>query len=142
MNLFIDCEFNEFGGELISLALVASNGSQWYEVLPCLKPEAWVLQNVIPVLGKKSISREYFHQSLQYFLSEFDKIHVIADWPEDIKYFCDALIPLAGHRIDTPPLTMEILRDINSSKSITPHNALADAQAIKLEYETIYGAEN
>ena len=26
MNLFLDCEFNEFQGELISMALVAENG--------------------------------------------------------------------------------------------------------------------
>lgn len=28
MNIFIDCEFNEFGGDLISMALVADD-KQW-----------------------------------------------------------------------------------------------------------------
>jgi hypothetical protein len=32
MNLFIDCEF---GGKLISMAIVSEDGKEFYEVLPC-----------------------------------------------------------------------------------------------------------
>ncbi len=35
MNLFLDCEFNGFGGELISMALVDEHGLFFYEVLEC-----------------------------------------------------------------------------------------------------------
>ena len=34
MKLFLDCEFNGFGGELISMALVDENERYFYEVLP------------------------------------------------------------------------------------------------------------
>lgn len=44
MRFFIDCEFNEFRGELISMALVAEDGREFYEVLPCPNPGAWVAQ--------------------------------------------------------------------------------------------------
>ena len=47
MKLFLDCEFNGFGGELISMALVDENERYFYEVLPCINPTAWVLDNVI-----------------------------------------------------------------------------------------------
>lgn len=33
MKLFIDCEFNEFGGDLLSMAIVSENGDEFYEVL-------------------------------------------------------------------------------------------------------------
>jgi hypothetical protein len=54
---------------------------------------------------------------------------IIADWPEDIKHFCDALITGPGLRLDTPPLTMEIRRDIDAVSAV-PHNALEDARGI------------
>ena len=53
------------------------------------------------------------------------------DWPEDIEHFCAALICGPGMRINTPPLTMEIRRDLNGASQL-PHNALADAKANRL----------
>lgn len=52
MRLFIDGEWNSFGGDLISLALVAEDGREWYEVLDCVDPHPWVAENVIPKLGR------------------------------------------------------------------------------------------
>lgn len=133
MNIFIDVEFNEFGGELISMALVSGDDT-FYEVLHCENPKPWVKEHVIPVLGKTPISKELFQMRLAKFLSGFQTIHLIADWPDDIKYFCEALITSPGERLNTPLLTMEIRRDIDSSKSFTPHNALSDADAIQIAY--------
>lgn len=133
MNIFIDVEFNEFGGELISMALVAGDDI-FYEVLYCAEPKSWVKEHVMPVLEKKPITKELFQTRLAAYLNDFQTIHIIADWPDDIKYFCDTLITSPGERLNTPPLTMEIRRDIDSSKSTTPHNALADAIAIQIAY--------
>ena len=33
MNIYIDCEFNGFGGKLISMALCADDGREFYEVV-------------------------------------------------------------------------------------------------------------
>ena len=133
VKLFIDCEFNEFKGELISMALVAENGKEWYEVLPCDNPKPWVERNVIPVLDKEPIPFREFQKSLYRFLKLFDRIHVIADWPEDVKHFCETLIISPGMRIDTPPLSFEIVREDFPSER--PHNALADARGIMTYYK-------
>lgn len=52
MNLYIDCEFNGFGGQLISMALVAEDGTEFYEVVPLLEEVTpWVAEHVMPVLN-------------------------------------------------------------------------------------------
>lgn len=129
MRLFLDCEFNEFKGELISMALVAEDGREWYEVVPCGSPGAWVTEHVMPILGKTAIPYRDMQNSLQAWLSQFESVHIVADWPEDIQHFCNALIVGAGIRLDTPPLTMEILRI--DAESTLPHNALHDARGIR-----------
>lgn len=129
--LWIDCEFNEFQGDLISLALVGEDGREFYEVLPCANPGAWVAANVMPILGKAAIPLDVFQKRLAAFLRPYHAIHVIADWPEDIAHFCKALITGPGYRLDTPPLTMEVVR-IDAASDL-PHNALADARGIRAE---------
>lgn len=129
MRIYIDCEFNGFRGELISMALVAENGEYWYQSLGCENPVPWVAEHVMPIIGIAPISRTAFQRGIANFLARYDGIHVIADWPEDITHFCQSLITGPGLRIDTPPLTMEVRRDLDA-QSATPHNALADAIAI------------
>lgn len=129
MKLWIDCEFNEFGGELISLALVDENGREWYESLGCDKPGEWVAEHVMPIIGKEPVSRDFFQFSLCNWLAVYESVHVIADWPEDIAHFCQCLITGPGRRLGTPRLTMEVVR-IDATSTL-PHNALADAHGIR-----------
>ena len=138
MNIFIDCEFNSYKGELISMALVSETSHAFYEVLPLPENiDPWVRENVIPVLEKKPLaSREEFQMYLEEWLNRFNTIHLIADWPEDIQYFCEALITGPGERMSTPPITLEIRRDLDA-KSTVPHNALHDALAIMDRHEEI-----
>lgn len=128
MRLFIDCEFNEFKGDLISMAIVAENGEEFYEVLDCPNPGPWVKEHVMPILNKDPIPYHLFQLKLQFFLMKFNSIELIADWPEDIKHFCECLILDKGCRLDTPHLTMTIHRI--STTSALPHNALEDARGI------------
>ncbi len=128
MNIAIDCEWNGYRGELISMALVAESGEEFYEALECESPVKWVAENVIPVLGKDPVKLDKFRQKLGEYLSKYNIIHIMADWPEDIERFCNILITGPGYRIDTPPTTMQIIRiDCGSDK---PHNALHDARGI------------
>lgn len=129
MKLFLDCEFNEFKGELISMALVSEDGREWYQSLGCEAPGSWVAQHVMPIIGLEPVSIVEFQVSLRLWLAQFDSIHVVADWPEDIAHFCNALITGPGYRLDTPPLTMEVIR-IDAASDL-PHNALADARGIR-----------
>lgn len=129
MKLFLDCEWNGYEGNLISMALVSEDGREWYEVAQDYTTDSWVKTNVIPILGKEPVGYAKLQRSLYLFLEQFESIHVVADWPEDISHFCKALIMRAGERMNTPPLTMEVIRV--DSISDLPHNALADARGIK-----------
>jgi len=141
MKIFLDTEFNEFKGDLISLALVTEDGEEFYEVLECPNPGPWVKENVLPILYKLPIAFSDFQTRLQGFLMQFNEVHIIADWPEDIKHFCASLITGPGNRLNTPPLTMSVFRFDATSE--LPHNALADARGIAkyfydLENDTDY----
>jgi len=135
LNIWIDCEFNEFGGDLISMALVADDGQEFYEVLDLENDEkygSWVFANVVPWLNKNPISKVYFQNKLWSFINQWDEVHIIADWPDDIKYFCMSLITGPGMALNTPlNLTMQIDRTLNTESSAILHNALEDARAIK-----------
>lgn len=134
MVITIDCEWDGFAtednrsGKLISMALVAEDGSEFYEVLPYSNLTTWVENNVVPVLNKQPISYQEFQTKLSLFLSKFNDFVLVADWPEDIAKFCEVLITGAGMRMNTPPFTMKILR-VDSNSAI-PHNALEDARGL------------
>lgn len=134
--LFIDCEYNGWGGGLISMALVPldPNALTFYEVAAYVTPlEPWVRHNVEPLLepGRERLTNVEFAQALSRYLARFSAIHVVADWPEDIELFCRALITGPGERVDTPPLTMEVRRDIDTGASAVPHHAFHDAVALR-----------
>ena len=134
MRFWIDTEFNDFRGALISMALVSDDGREWYEALPCTDPSPWVAQNVMPIIGKTALADSaQLALSLFAFLSAFDSVHIVADWPEDISHFCNALIVGPGQRIITPPLMFEVRPDLpdTASTSALPHNALEDARALR-----------
>jgi len=139
MKLWIDCEFNEFGGDLISMALVAEDGQEFYEVLNLENDEkygSWVFANVVPWLNKDPISKEEFQKELYLFINQWDEVHIIADWPDDIRYFCASLITGPGRALSTPlNLTMQIDRELNTESSAILHNALEDARAIKRSWD-------
>ena len=63
--IYIDTEFNEFKGDLISLALVAETGEEFYEVLECKNPGPWVAEHVMPILEKDPIDRALFQTELK-----------------------------------------------------------------------------
>lgn len=127
MELFIDCEWNSFGGDLISMALVPRDRSiePFYEVVPHKNPHPWVAEHVIPALGKAQIEYSEFQTKLEEYLAQFEWVEIISDWPEDITWFCRALITGPGLKISTPKLYM---RCVSLPPATTnPHNALADA---------------
>lgn len=135
MRLFLDSEFNGFGGALISLALVAQGCEvpDWYECMETADGyDPWVAENVIPVLGKPPISKSEFRASFLKYIQWFDSPEVIADWHTDIMHFCSLLegdrfeesVPFAGKFtiIQTPE---------GEPKPDNPHNALNDARALR-----------
>jgi len=130
VNIYIDCEWNDWGGELISMALCSEDGQEFYEVIECKHPTEWVALNVIPVLNKEPINKILLKAKLKTYLNQFETINIVADWPEDIERFCNMLIVGPGCRMDTPALTMQIIR-VDADSDI-PHNALEDARGLKV----------
>jgi hypothetical protein len=133
-NIFIDCEFNGYKGELISMALVC-DGSELYFNIGCNNPVQWVKDNVMPVIGEDQVSISHARVLLENYLNGIGEFNLIADWPEDISYFCNFLIVAPGVRIDTPNFTAKIFRNLNSDNSKIRHNALEDARAIRAMYD-------
>jgi len=132
MRVFIDCEFNSYKGQLISMALVAEDGREMYCQLPIdsAAVHPWVAENVMPVIGNaKMVADTELPFEIEAFLSAYETVTLVADWPDDARFFCEYLIIGPGVRVDTPPLTIEIIRD--DAESAVPHNALHDARGIR-----------
>lgn len=146
MKLFLDTEFNGWGGDLISMALVPAMGEPFYCVLDvsAMPVVPWVRDNVLPVLftgacaeDAVAVKTSTFQSRLAAFLrrAEFrGGVEIIADWPDDIKYFCAALITGPGVCLSTPPLRFTIATGLPKVESAHPHNALADARALRRAY--------
>ena len=51
MDYYLDTEFNGFGRQLLSTALVREDGESLYAVLPPpAEPDPWVAANVLPLI--------------------------------------------------------------------------------------------
>ena len=149
MKFFIDTEFNGFGGKLMSMAIVPEdvNVPEFYceiEVKDQLDP--WVQVHVAPHMFQAPVPYSEFQFALSMYLLnikqatlvDVDEIVIVADWPDDIRYFCDALIVGPGKRIMIPHnIEFELDLDIKYH-SMVPHNALHDARAIRVSFK---GAE-
>lgn len=140
LKLFLDTEFNGFGGKLMSMALVPENlnAPEFYceiEVKDQLDP--WVAVNVAPHMFQAPVGYGEFQIALSRYLLniEQDEITIVADWPDDIRYFCEAMITGPGERI-IMPTNISFVLDLNINyTSAVPHNALWDARAIRDTYK-------
>ena len=134
MKLWLDTEFNGWEGELVSMGITSQDGKEYYEVLECSNPVAWVKENVVPLLLKDSISRGLFTKKLEQYLSQWDRVEVIADWPRDLELFYSALLVGNGWMISVPKqFSTKLVRGLDT-QSLLPHNAIEDARALKAAY--------
>jgi hypothetical protein len=137
---YLDCEFNGFGGELISLALASEDGkNNFYVVLPHnhLTLDPWAERHVVPILHKEAVlTKSVAAQMLSSFLianAINNEVKIVADWPEDFKHLCELLVVGPGVSVATPNLTMVMDRVglvDTATHSRIPHNALEDAIAL------------
>lgn len=151
MRYFLDTEFNSFGGALISMALVREDGKWLYVVYgPPASPDPWVAENVLPIIWSIPERNEergdmivtcrgdpaFGAQAIAEFLAE--DAHqipiIITDWPDDIKYFCAAIIVGPGQMVNIPRVVFDMVRvDAypTTVEDAVQHNALWDAIALK-----------
>ena len=143
MKVFIDTEFNEFNGELISMSLVSENEDDpvFYKVYPIQEEYGpWVQEHVVPYL--------HVHEETNFSLKKyFEKlsldnddpnIEIIADWPDDIRHLCSEMITGPGEMIGVPwinfTFTLERDRCEGPYKPVYEHNALSDAATNRANY--------
>lgn len=137
MRLFLDTEFNGFNGKLLSMALVPEDNSkrEFYKEIEFKgQLEPWVKENVVPHFCLIPCTHHEFQQALAQYLWEIGDCTIIADWPDDIRYFCESLIT-------GPGMCLNLLHNIKFEldfgidyESKVPHNALHDARGIKEFY--------
>jgi len=137
MRIFLDTEFNGFYGKLMSMALVPEDPSQpeFYvelEMFDQLNP--WVRENVAPKLNSIPKNRAEFQNDLANYLWNCGECVIVADWPDDIRHFCESLIT-------GPGMTINLFNNIKFEldltiqyESLVPHHALHDARAIRDYY--------
>jgi len=140
---FLDTEFNGFGGELISLALVPEDGSE--ELYLTFAHEApthpWVERHVLPFLDHvpdhlrlPRSSRSDAAATIAMFVGADSDPEIVADWPTDIELFCGLLSSAPGQIVPLPQIRFRLLTLTNFStaeNSAVPHNALHDARALR-----------
>lgn len=141
MKYYLDTEFNGFLGELISLAMVAEDGRELYlSNIDRLENNVdWVRENVVPIIfapGAEPIpsNLEQISHQIGSFLAHDSRPHIVVDWPDDIKYLCEAVITGPGEMIAVPRMQFELIRiDAYPTKlpGAVQHNALWDARALR-----------
>jgi hypothetical protein len=143
MRYFLDCEYNGFGGALLSLALVPEDGGEeLYLTFDCEGPiHPWVERNVVPYLGKvpdavrmPTLGREQAAGAIAMYLDRDSEPEIVADWPTDIELFCGLLSFAPGQMVPISELVFRLVQTGSFSpaeNSVVPHNALHDARALR-----------
>lgn len=118
------------------MALVSEDGNkEFYEVVKVMEPvDVWVKENVMPILDKNPIDYGVFQSRLNASLKQIPNVTILADYPIDIMHFCKAVETGPGDWLEIQPLTMVIDDDLSAKQSKQPHQALADARALRLSW--------
>lgn len=142
LRYFLDTEFNGFGGSLISLGLVHEDGPSLYLVygVPNLidtfvrdrvQPN---LLSVPPSVVVRHVSQKDGAYAIEVFLHGDDDPQIIADWPEDLRLFCQALMLEPDVMVPITRLRFEMHRVTSYPTDLAgavEHNAWWDAMALK-----------
>lgn len=127
ITLYLDTEFNGFGGALISMALVSDEGVEFEGVI-----DPWVHENVIPKIGRPSIPQSLFRNALHSFMRQFDNPLVVCDWHADLMHF---FASFAGENYENSMnykcRTLLLDSGVGDWPNPMPHNALCDARVLR-----------
>lgn len=138
MRYFLDTEFNGFGGELISIALVPENDGRapFYAAVECKNLTPWVVEHIIPVLDVEQETRSGLVDLFADYLGDDPEPVLVADWPEDIAHAARLLVvgpglmkPVRNIRFDL--VDAELVS--SGEGSAVPHNAYHDALRLRAD---------
>lgn len=136
MRYFLDAEYNGFGGELISIALVPEDqaAAPFYAAVRCDAPTPWVAEHVLPVLATLPLTRAEVARRFGEYLIDDPAPLLVADWPEDIAHAARLLITGPGQMKPIRSLRFELVDPHimgPGAPGDVPHNALSDARALR-----------
>lgn len=136
MSMFLDCEFDGHEGRLISMAIVADDGDEFYEVAYDAMiddTKIWIKENVWPYLGKTPANLPHImHDSLHNFLRKHVGETIIADSPADFIYLLQLCHEMEDDKYRYINLDLDMRFCISGNyTSKIPHNALEDARALR-----------
>lgn len=153
VDIYIDTEFNGFGGKLLSMGIVVTDhnyfigeSKEWYEVLDYSdifhEMDPWVNDNVLPMLLERpGLSYDAFRTSFISFIQDFEGATVHVDWPSDVVHLTQLLLGRNHTETFHIPFTIKV-HDFASNYGIVsevPHHALHDARMIRkiVEYQKL-----
>lgn len=148
---YLDTEFNSFEGDLMSIALAPADDTlpYFYRVVEGNWQKSgelheWVAFHVSPHLftyGGETVAvpRETAARDLSRYLTEMfqrtgEVPTIVADWPTDFAHLLELFIIGPGKMVGVPDFNMAYrsLKGFNTADhSKLPHNALADAEAMR-----------
>ena len=143
MKYYLDCEFNGFGGHLMTMGIAAEDGRNLYLIYNTRSTDPWVQKNVGPLIYDVPIkphvdiignANANGPAHIAAFMNQDYDINIITDWPDDIKYFCQSIITGPGQMAALPSFSMHVVRvDAypTTLKGAVQHNAMWDALALK-----------
>ena len=138
MRYFLDTEFNGFGGELISIALVPEDDGRvpFYSAVECQNPTPWVAQHIIPQLDVEQVTHSCLGDQFGAYLIDDPEPVLVADWPEDIAHAARLLVigpglmkPVRNIRFDL----VDAALISSGAASAVPHNAYHDALRLRAD---------
>lgn len=140
--IYLDTEYNGFGGSLISIALVGTDLNYWYAVTDFVHMrqmiDPWVVKNVLPHLettgftssAGRPLHDEMLKASFIQFISRYENATIVADWFEDIEHFLSLLRGKDYGSSLNWKGTFKLIGRPDEIHSKVPHNALSDAMAL------------
>lgn len=142
--LFLDCEFNGYQGELISLAMYDPSGRApslfcELDLNTLTKPiEEFVKLHVIPNMDNTMacycVNRDDLNKAVCDYLLLVPGYTIIADWAEDFIHLLACTAGPNGLK-RLPYLKLQLVTTPDVYVSHKPHNALADAMALSKNYK-------
>lgn len=137
MRLYLDTEFNGHGGELISIALAASEGEDFYAEIDAklLNLDPWVKEHVSPHLIGEGEPMRVLRRRLRAYLQDREECTIYADWPADFEHLMHLMCGPSYDESWMIRCELQLLSH-SSPDPKTPHNALSDAQALRDWYES------
>lgn len=149
MKYYLNCKYNGPKGLLLTIAIVREDNTAIYLGVhnadaTQVAVDPWITEHVIPVMNKSPINLRWvapwqLAQDIAAFFRHDPAPHIIANWPDDVAYFCNAIKEDAGHVAGFHNGFTVEMRQVEAYPTevatAVKHNSVWDAIALKHKVE-------